>query len=57
MLYEHYITYFEHWEYRINLFIPVKTQLEIFHVSPIFEVIENNTFTITLRLERFWLLQ
>jgi len=31
----------------------MKTQLEIFLVSPILEVIANNTFTITLRLERF----
>jgi len=33
--------------------IPVKTQLEIFLVFPTLEVITNNTFTITLRLERF----
>jgi len=33
--------------------ISVKTQLEIFLVSPILEVITNNTFTITLRLEHF----
>jgi len=34
----------------------VKTQLEILLISPILEVITNNTFMITLRLEHFWFL-